>query len=81
MTDEDYDELTLRSMVVQGLPMSEAAVFLAALVIRLGGDVTLTRTELQAAQGLMFSKTEKGGIRLEANTGASPTILDAPVIE
>jgi len=66
-------------IVIHGFPMTTPAVLLAAMVIRLGGRVELTQTELEAAQGLMLTPGT-AGIVVEANTDPLHGILNAKTI-
>lgn len=81
MADEldELDELS-RGLIIKGYPMTDLSKIIAALVIRLGGDVNLTPTEYKAAEGLVIWKDGEG-IRIEANTDPAFTVLDSSVIE
>jgi hypothetical protein len=67
-------------IVIHGFPMTTPAILLAAMVIRLGGRVELTQTELLTAQGLMLTPGTSG-IVLEANTDPIHGVLNADTLD
>lgn len=68
--EKKEDDLT-KYLTIRGYPMTDSAKIIAALVIRLGGEVHLTDVEYREAQGLCIWKNPEGGMTLEANTAAS----------
>lgn len=59
-------------MKVKGKEWTTEGRIIAALVNRLGGEVTLHSFELENVEGLMMANLENGRVKLEA-TEAEPT--------
>jgi hypothetical protein len=76
MTDEDFMSMA----VVQGHPMVTSAKIMAALIVRLGGRVELSFSEIESMQGVLVAGKD-GFVELEANTDPVHGVLAESLIE